>query len=164
MSVGPPVQIVLLSFETIFSTIGSKFLSNFQEVRMIIKKMDFSNSVAHLVSYVLWYHWCFATTNIIIDTPHSSGSSASCHIQNSGNKTLEFKFRWTGTNFNRKESSKYCCLRGTWVVSVFPLASTNVHTELKPIGIERQPLSLSNENSLLLSLSKFQIFNSIDSS
>ena len=43
------------------------------------------------------------------------------------------------------------------VVSVFILSSTNVHTELQPIGIQRHPLSHSNDNTLLLSLWMLQI-------
>ena len=41
-------------------------------------------------------------------------------------------FKW----YFPKKTVKYCLLRGTRVVSVFPLASTNVRTELKSIGIQ----------------------------
>ena len=52
--------------------------------------------------------------------------------------------------FGGKVAANYCRLRGTRVVSAFLMVSPNVCTELQPIGILRQMLSLSNDNSLLL--------------
>ena len=64
-------------------------------------------------------------------------------------KEFYVSFKYKGDLNLEKKAVKYCRLRGTTFVSVFLLASTNISTELQPIG---QLLSLLNNNSLLLSI------------
>ena len=55
-------------------------------------------------------------------------------------------------NVTIKGAVNYCHLIGTAIVSIFLLLVTKCIHLCQPIGIQRQPLSLSNNNSLLLSL------------
>ena len=57
----------------------------------------------------------------------------------------------------KKRAVKYCHLKGVRAVSVFLLDSTNVHAELQPIGLQRNPLSFSNNNTLLYNFPRIGI-------
>ena len=62
-------------------------------------------------------------------------------IQNA-TKTCDFR-----SIFRLKGAVKYCLVRRTTADSAFLLASTNVHTESQPIGMQNQLLSFSLDNT-----------------